>query len=57
MSDTFLWNYMKQNLCPLDIHQAQLAQSPWRATTDPDVCPSTRPVCDGVGLIGVVGEL
>jgi Malectin domain/PKD domain len=26
LSDTFLWNYMNQNLCPLDIHQAQLAR-------------------------------
>jgi PKD repeat protein len=26
MSDTFLWNYMNQTLCPLDIHQAQLAR-------------------------------
>jgi hypothetical protein len=24
MSDTFLWNVMNQDLCPLDIHQAQL---------------------------------
>jgi hypothetical protein len=25
LSDTFLWNYMNRQLCPLDIHQAQLA--------------------------------
>jgi hypothetical protein len=25
LSDTFLWNYMNQTLCPPDIHQAQLA--------------------------------
>jgi hypothetical protein len=26
MSDTFLWNFMNQKLCPVDIYQAQLAK-------------------------------
>jgi hypothetical protein len=47
MSDTFLWNYMNQKLCPLDIHQAQLAR---RLGTQPPSAPDTWRVNAGGGF-------